>query len=506
MGTERDINIQGLTSGPVLARNTILNLIGQLVPMIVGVLTIPLLIGHLGTERFAVITIAWMLIGYFSLFDFGLGRALTQLVAEKLGKNRFEDIPGIFWTSLSLMLAFSIIGSVIIALLASPLAHSVLKVPAPLQSETTSALYVMAVSIPFVIMTTACIGVLTAYHRFGIITAIRIPMGVFTFAAPLMVLPFSNHMVPIISALLFGRVVSFVIHLLYCLKIEPDLRSKIVLNKAIIRPLFKFGGWMTVSNILGPFMVCFDRFLIGSIISLTAVAYYTTPYEFITKLWIIPGALMSVLFPAFASTYSENPAHSAELFHRAVKYQLLGIFPIVFIIVAYAYPGLALWLGINFAENSYRVLQFLAIGVFINCMAQVPFSFLQGTGKPDVTSKLHVAELVFYIPALWFLIKSFGITGAAIAWSVRIAIDTALLFYVTRRSFSPAPGIPAATGVCMLAAIAGLVCVAYFPERNPDLAIFAFVLLLLMIVGWKLLLSKNERSYLLSKISTMRSV
>jgi len=348
--------------------------------------------------------------------------------------------------------------------------------------------------------------VLTAYHRFGIITAIRIPMGVFTFAAPLMVLPFSNHMVPIISALLFGRVVSFVIHLLYCLKIEPDLRSKIVLNKAIIRPLFKFGGWMTVSNILGPFMVCFDRFLIGSIISLTAVAYYTTPYEFITKLWIIPGALMSVLFPAFASTYSENPAHSAELFHRAVKYQLLGIFPIVFIIVAYAYPGLALWLGINFAENSYRVLQFLAIGVFINCMAQVPFSFLQGTGKPDVTSKLHVAELVFYIPALWFLIKSFGITGAAIAWSVRVAIDTALLFYVTRRSFSPAPGIPAATGVCMLAAIAGLVCVAYFPERNPDLAIFAFVLLLLMIVGWKLLLSKNERSYLLSKISTMRSV
>lgn len=506
MGAERVINIKELTSGPVLARNAVLNLIGQFVPLIVGIITIPLLIRHLGTERFAVITIAWMLIGYFSLFDFGLGRALTQIVAEKLGKNKIEDIPGVFWTSMSLMLAFSALGALIIVLIAPFLVHGVLKVPVPLQSETISALYIMAVSIPFVIMTTACIGMLAAYHKFGIINAIRIPMGIYTFAAPLMIMPFSNHMVPIIGALLFGRFISFLIHLLCCLRTEPELRNGIVLRQSLMGPLFRFGGWMSVSNILGPFMVYFDRFLIGSIISLTAVTYYTTPYEFITKLWIIPGALMNVLFPAFASTYIENPSHAAELFHRAVKYQLLGIFPIVFIIVAYAHQGLALWLGMEFADNSYRVLQFLAIGVFINCLAQVPFSFLQGVGKPDVTSKLHMAELVLYIPALWLLATYFGIIGAAIAWSARVALDTVILFYVSRRSFTPARGISSVTCSCAISAFAVLVSVAFIPNGNPGFAVFASLLSISMLAGSRLLLTKSERSYLYRKISMTKTI
>lgn len=506
MGDERATNIKELTSGPVLAKNTILSLFGQLVPMLVGVLTIPLLIRNLGAERFAVLTIAWMLIGYFSLFDFGLGRALTQIIAEKLGKNRFEDIPAIFWTSMALMLGFSFAGAVIVSLLTFPLAHSVLKVPLPLQAETISALFIIAASIPFVIMTAACIGVLTAYHRFGIITAIRIPMGIYTFAAPLIVLPYSKNLAPIIGALLFGRVVSFLVHFFYCLKVEPDLRTRIVFNKNLLLPLFRFGGWMSVSNVLGPFMVYFDRFLIGSIISLAAVAYYTTPYEIITKLWVIPGALMNVLFPAFASSYMENPSHAAVLFHRAVKYLLLGTFPIVFIIVAYAHQGLLFWLGLDFADNSYRVLQFLAIGVFINCLAQVPFSFLQGTGKPDVTSKLHVAELVIYVPALWVLVKYFGITGAALAWSARVALDTALLFYITRQSFQPLSAISTTTGLCALAAIAGLIFIMFLPEKNPGFAPFATALLLLMSVGWKLLLTENERSFLRRKVNALRFI
>jgi len=402
------------------------------------------------------------------------------------------------------MLIFSTVGALAIAVLASPLVRKILKVPFLLQSETVSALYIMAVSIPFVIMTAALVGVLTAYQRFDIINTIRIPMGAYSYAAPLMILPFSSNLVPIIAALLLGRVVTFVIHLHYCLKVAPELRTKIVIQKNIIKPLFKFGGWMTVSNILGPFMVYFDRFLIGSLISITAVAYYTTPYEFITKLWIIPGALMNVLFPAFAATYTENPSHTAELFQRAVKYQLLGIFPLVFVIVAGAQQGLTLWLGGAFADNSYLVLQWLAIGVFINCLAQVPYSFLQGIGKPDVTSKLYVAELLLYVPALWLLVKTFGITGAAIAWTGRVAVDTVLLFYASRQSFRPITAISTSTSLCALAATVCLVCIVILPEWNPGIVLFAAVLLLLMTAGWKVLLSVNERTYLLSKLSVLK--
>lgn len=497
---QQEINPRTPTRGRMLARNTLYNLIGQLVPMVFAVAAIPVLIGHLGTDRFAILTIAWMLVGYFSLFDMGLGRALTQMVAEKIGRNQHGDIPGILWTSASLILIFSLAGALTFSVLASFLVKHVLKVTTALQAETVSAFYLMGISIPFVILTAACIGVLTAYHRFDIINAIRIPMGIYSYTAPLLVLPFSNSLVPVIGILLAGRAIAFFVHLHYCLKIVPDIKAKIVINKKVIKPLFTFGGWMTLSNVLGPFLVYFDRFLIGSIVSLTAVAYYTTPYEFITKLWIIPGALMNVLFPAFASTYAETPAQTAELFHRAVKYQLLCIFPVVYLIVAFAHPLLALWLGGNFAENSYQVLQWLALGVFINCLAQVPFSFLQGIGKPDVTSKLHVVELLFYLPVIWVFVTSWGIAGAAMAWSARVALDAALLFYITRRVFRPLSPFPPSLGFCMLAASASLLGIIFVPREYLSLPLFSILLIFLMTAGWKALLSVHERSYLLDRM------
>ena len=78
-------NASNLTSGRTLARNTIWNMVGQGAPLLVALFAIPLLIKGMGTDRFGVLTLAWAVVGYFSLFDLGLGRALTKLVAEKLG-------------------------------------------------------------------------------------------------------------------------------------------------------------------------------------------------------------------------------------------------------------------------------------------------------------------------------------------------------------------------------------------------------------------------------------
>ena len=76
-----------LTGGSRLAHNSVLNLIGQGIPFLAAFFAIPLLIRGLGTDRFGVLTLAWMVIGYFSLFDLGLGRALTQVVAENASRG-----------------------------------------------------------------------------------------------------------------------------------------------------------------------------------------------------------------------------------------------------------------------------------------------------------------------------------------------------------------------------------------------------------------------------------
>src|SRR5437773_10725967 len=176
-----------VTGGSRLAWNSVLNLIGQGIPFLAAFFAIPPLIRGLGTDRFGVLTLAWVVIGYFSLFDFGFGRALTKLVAEKLGARQNEDVPGLFWTSLTLMVVFGCVGSVVMAALSPWMVHSVLRIPVEIQRETLRAFYVLAASLPVVITTTALRGFLEAYQCFGLSTAVRIPLGIFTFAGPFLV-------------------------------------------------------------------------------------------------------------------------------------------------------------------------------------------------------------------------------------------------------------------------------------------------------------------------------
>lgn len=419
--------------GPLLARNVVWNLLGIGTPMFVAVFFIPILIRGLGKERFGVLTLAWALIGYASLFDLGLGRALTQLVARKLGAGEEREIPSLTWTSLLLMLLLGVAGTGVVFLISPWLVGQGLNISAALQRETLQSFWLLGLSIPFVIVTAGLRGLLEAHQRFGLVNSLRIPMGVLTFGGPLLVLPFSRSLVPVITTLVAGRIAAWAAHLLVCLRVLPELGRTIEWERSAVGPLLRFGGWMTVSNVVGPLMVTLDRFLIGALVSMTAVAYYATPYEVVTKFLVLPGALAGVMFPAFSAIFLQDRERATLLFRRSVKSLFLTLFPITLCTVALAKDGLTLWLGAEFAQHSYRVLQVLAVGVFINGLAYAPTTLLQGAGRPDLTATLHLIELPTYLLLLWWLIRTHGIEGAAIAWSARVAVDALFLFALARR-------------------------------------------------------------------------
>jgi len=485
-----------------LAKNTIYNLIGQVLPMIIGVITIPILIKSLGVDRFGIITICWMLIGYFSLFDMGLGRALTQLIADKLGKHENDKIPSILGTALFLMSVFSIGGSLIISALATLIAHRLLKIPAPLMLETINSIHIMSITIPFVVVTSAFIGYLTAYKRFDIINIIRIPTGAFLFIAPILVLPYSSRLEFSVVALAVGRIITTYIYYKYCVKITPGLRSKISVDRKMLKPLFHFGGWMTLSNIISPIMVYFDRLIIGSMVSLSAVAFYTTPFEIIKRIFILPNAMMGVLFPTFATSYAKDIHETAKIHDAAITYLMLLLFPIMFFISLFSAFGLSVWISEEFSSNSFRVLQILCVGVYLNSIAQVPFSFLQGIGKPHITSKLHVVEIILYIPLLWLLISKYGIIGAALAFSLRVILDTALLFYISSR-YLPHKTDRHSSNITSVVISTCLLTIITVCDTAASKAILLLLFPALLIISWKRLLDKNEREYLINKLRSV---
>jgi len=487
-----------------LKKDILYNVVGLSSPMVVAVLTMPVIIKKLGIDRFGVLSLSWMVLGYFSLFDLGLGRALTKLVAEKIGSKSEWEIPELVWSSIILMCTMGLVGTAVLFIISPLLIQTILKIPTVLKDETLVVFYLLACSIPVVIISTGLRGVLEAKRHFLITNAIRIPMGVLTFLSPLLVLSISNSLVVIVAVLLAVRFVALLAYLFCCLQLIPDLRSRFSIRRSALLVLLKFGGWMTVSNLISPLLIYLDRLLIGSLISMAALAYYSTPWELVMKVLLIPGAMAGVLFPVFSTAFIEEAERAAHLYRRGIKYLFFLLFPITLIIVIFAKEGLTLWLGVDFAQHSYRVLQLLALGVLLNGLASIPFAFIQGMGKPYVTAKFHVIELVFYVPCAWLMISKFGIIGAAFAWMLRVSIDAILLHNFSARYLVSQPGKDNHFALHLVLSISVLLVGLSLFSVIVKIVYLGVVMLVFSLLVWRLFFDDVERYTIMSKLGLMK--
>ena len=193
------------------------------------------------------------------------------------------------------------------------------------------------------------------------------------------------------------------------------------------------------------------------------------------------------------------------LFVRSIKFLYLVLFPLIIIVIATAPESLNLWLGSEFAQKSARVLQWLAVMVFINSMSLIPFSLLQGIGRPDITAKLHLLEVPFYVLALWWLTRTFGFEGAAIASVIRLAIDAGILYLFAWKLLKIDQQMKWSMGGVM--AISLLIQALAFLQF-PIVFKFLFLLVALVAfswVGWCLILSIDEQEFVRKNLKTVFS-
>jgi O-antigen/teichoic acid export membrane protein len=411
-----------------LAGGTVLNLAGSAAPLAAAVVAFPLLNRTLGTERVGFITLAWALIGYFGLFDLGLGRALTKLVAERSGTSNVATLPRLVWTALALMLGLAVVAASGMALSARWLVERALSIPPELQPEAIAAFRVLAAAVPFVVTAAGLRGVLEGQGRFFVVNAVRAPLGIWLIVAPLAVLPFGTRSLAWIAALmLLGRVVAWAAFAAASARGIPGLLLQRTLDRREIAPLLRFGGWMMVTNLVSPLMVYLDRFLVGSRVSLEAVAWYATPWEMVTKILVLPGAIVAVLFPIFSEMSTSRGAEATKLYGRSIRVVAALLFLPCFVVSLFAREGLSVWLGPDFASHAFRVAQLIALGALLNGVAHVPFAFVQGAGRPDLTARIHLFELPVYLGLVLWFTSVWGIMGTAIAWTLRVGIDLALM-------------------------------------------------------------------------------
>ncbi|MDP9767233.1 flippase [Kosakonia cowanii] len=407
-----------------LIRNSTFNLAGYVIPTLIAIPALGFIARALGPELFGIYTLAMALVGYASIFDFGLTRAIIREIAlykdDQHEKNRIISTSTLFLAGISVFLSLLIYFKIDTVI-------AFINVSDSYKVDAKHALEILLFAIPLFILNQLWVSILEGEEKFGVLNIQKTISNTFIVGLPAVLVYYNVSLVSAVSGLIAGRFISFVISFLVLRK--DIVAAGLAFHPKVFKRLVYFGGWMTVSNIISPMMVYFDRFIISYILGAKNVGYYTAPAEIISRMSIVPTSISRAVFPRL-SGLSDIAKFKKELKFSYLIMALICI-PLVAFCLIFSGKIMYYWLGPQYFIKSSEIFFILLTGFLFNSLAQIPFSAIQSLGKSKITALLHCAEVIPYFLVLYALTSHYGLIGTAYAWSIRVIIDFFALFFIS---------------------------------------------------------------------------
>ena len=497
-------------SGRLLAHNTFYNLSANVFALAVGVVAIPLLMRRLGVHDFGLLTLGWVLLGYFGVADLGLSRAATKYVAEALGRGEGEWVAGIVWSAIGVQVLVGAAGTLVLALGTPLLMGRWLAIPPDSLPRAVDTFRWLSLALPVMLVTNTFQGALEGAQKFGPVAIVRLVATSSGFLAPLLVVWAGGDIRTVAIALVGTRVLLLVLAAVLFRATFPQAMRGRRIHPHLLRSFARFGSWITLSSLIGPLLVSADRWIVALILGSSAVASYAVPHETVLRLYVLPASFVAVLFPAYSALGSTPTLDAERLATRGMKYLLLTMGMCSWVLILFAKDILRVWVGAEMAAKGAPVLQIMSAGLLLHSLAYVPGSLLLGIGKPNVTTAFQMAQLPVHLGVAWVLTERWGLVGAALSWSIRAAVDfayhlavTMRMRFISRQSLVREHVVQSAGVLAVLGVLTGVLLSS--TEHADAKAVAGLVMAAgFAAVVWRALLDPAERSLLRDVVSLSR--
>ncbi|MBU2761839.1 glycosyltransferase [Acidithiobacillus caldus] len=488
-----------------IAVSALFNIAGRALPALLLLVTTPIYLHLIGVSRYGAMAILWLALGYFGVFDLGLGRAVAQRIARVTVKapDPFTTIEQqrskIFWSA---MIASLVIASLASGVLFWPLLelmiHRVLHLTPELRVEAEHSIWVLLTFLPIATTLSVLIGTLEGTEHFDLLNLGQLVGLVGYQLLPLTVATLGHITLPwLVGAAMLGRLSGAGVLFWFCEKVLDYPRPQF--EWRVLRPLLRYGGWITVSAIVSPILNVTDRFFIGARLGLAYVTHYVVPFNMVMYAGILPQSLAAALFPRYARL---GEGEAKAMMWSAIRIIAAGMTPIVILGIWLMHGFLTWWLGATFAAQSALVGELLLLGIWINALAHAPYGLLQAQGQAELTAKFHLLELVVYLPLLWWSIARWGISGAAAVWDGRVFLDLVLLLLATQRIWTPVLSLTPSLLLIVVAFVVNL--------QHGQISTIGFIIFAAIILLWSLMqaqrFTKGWAAYLRKRLKDGRRV
>lgn len=408
-----------------LIKNTLWNGLGFVIPVLLIVPAFGIIARILNVEQFGLFTLFFTIIGYAGLFDLGMSRAVIRFVA--IYQNNLEKIKKVISTSTVVVGVFSSFSSLLIFLFSKSISDY-FNVTPDVYQDVNKSLLILAFGIPPLIISTVWFSYLEGLQQFAKLNLVKGISGVLLAILPLGFIAIGKDLVSAVFGLVLARYITLILAYVYSLP-SKNIKDIFKYDSSVFKELISFGGWITISNIISPIMIYFDRFIVSSFSGATNVAFYTSSSEAITRLLFVPTSVARVIFPKLSS---KSTTKNKDVFF---SYLIVATSCLLLVISGYFLSSFAfgLWLGPEYSVNASKIFNILLIGFFFNSLAHIPYAVIQAAGYSKITAYLHIFELLPFLAILYYLTDCYGMAGAAWAWNIRVCFDFLALIFIAKK-------------------------------------------------------------------------
>jgi O-antigen/teichoic acid export membrane protein len=411
-----------------ISSNAASQLLAQALVTGLSLISSPILVHGLGLEAYGLLVLVGITTSYFGIVDLGLGRATVQVLARHRARDEHDDLLRALWTATGAYLALGIAGALALVAAAPVLVTRVLAVSPTLTLQARWAFVIGAAGLVLSMQRDVAAAVATALERFDLVSRVTAAFGALQTVVNIALVWAGATLAGVMTGGLAVQAAALAVYWLISRHLVHGLWPP-RFDAQKLRSLLRFGGFVTVSQVVAPLLVHVEKVLIGALTAVDQVPYYAVPYSLAWGLTFVPTALVGVLYPALARLVSTGDAAGVrETLRRANRYVFLALLGPAVLVALFAREILAAWMGASFAAQASGCLRLLALAMVVNVLAWPSYQLLHAAGRADITARYHVLELVLHVPLSVLLIARFGILGAAVAWLLRVVLDTALLF------------------------------------------------------------------------------
>lgn len=373
--------------------NTLIQVVGKVISVGLGFVTVFLLSRYLGTEGYGNFTLAFTFVSFFSVIaDFGLQTTMLRELSQAEHHDKYKSF-------LLLKILLTIAASVAAAITLFFFPYSVM---------LKYAILIAIVAVAISNVTTSGTIIFQSRLRLDVVTYIDIITKVCTVALIFLFIQLQLNLYYIIATVLLGNLLGMLVTFLM-------LRGNISLsfNLAQMKNILIMSIPIGITTFLGLASFKIDTIMLSVMKSATDVGLYSLAYKVLENLLVIWGFYMASVYPILSKYHAKHEFENIKTLLRNSVLIAIGMSAgIIFIGFLFAPFVVAIFGGAAFKESipSLQILLFALPFLFINTLFT---DFFFSTKANRFALNAIIVGLISNVLLNIWLIPLYGFIGAS---------------------------------------------------------------------------------------------